>query len=547
MRFYLDAEFFIPGIFMKSKALILGLSLAGIYFLKAFWWDPSSVEEKIDDTFFSKNYPKFQELVLENGNMFTEGKKHLLLAYGYSGAGDLSKSNEELDIAIQQLDNTPQLNLEIVLNQALNAYLGNDLPALNMYIDQINVEKPVGRQWKRVFQGALALKLDNCSEALQYFSKPLPFEALNPLMHQVFTEKLPPAWTSLQLASCEIGMGKYREARTRVSQPGLIHTEYEGQLAHTLMGKSYLLEGNTKNSKDSIIYYGLAIGELGKVAAGSVEAEMLKKLFVESLQTRLQGALASQQIDQVLFFESALSHYQKPELNQVLVAVKETPFDVKSVVKEHLPQINIEDWEYETPLDWNYAMIQGRIDSILDGDKLWVNLDEQLEEDSVFLNLLTQIQPPLSPVFFLLGQVELLRDHNENARRAFEAYVNLEPENVWGWKLLALAQISVGDRSAAEKSFKEAIKINPVDLAAWKSLGKIYVEESNGGKATHAYENALRMDPFDVNIILALNQLYYDQQNKELALGLIHGVYRNHQGNPLILQALQVTMGQVGY
>lgn len=542
---------------MKSKTLILSCVLVGLSTLTVIWWNSSSVASKIDEAFASKNYPLYFELVQENGKKFSAGKEHLLLAYGYLAEGDLIKSNHELEIALQQLDNTNDLNLEIVLNQALNAYLANNLTALNLYIDQINVERPTAREWKRLFQGVLALKLENCAEAVKLFSTPLQIEALNPQMHQIFSEKIPPAWNALQLAACEIGMGSYSQARLRIRHPGLIVTDYEKQLAHALIGKSYWLEGNTKKAKDSILYYELAMSEFSKVPPENHEITHFEHELIDNLQSRLQGALDSQTISQIVFFENALNLYQGSELPKL----KESPIadngPTKKILEKDRPPKAIaveqvsapvfptqEEWELETPLDWNYAMIQGRIDSILEGERVWTNLNKQLEEDSAFLNLLTQIKPPLSPVFFLLGQVELLRERDEQAVLAFKNYVRLEPENLWGWKLLALSQVGVRDIPSAIASFNEVIKINPVDLAAWKSLGKIYFEQKQTNDAIQAYENALMMDPQDLETILALNQLYNEDNDGELAIGVIHGVYKNHSGNPLVIQALRTTMEQ---
>ena len=536
---------------MKFKTLILSCVFAGLSVLAWMWWDSSSATAKIDEAFESKNYPLYLELVQKNSKKFSVGKKHLFLAYEFAANGELEKSNDELDIAIQQLDNSSELNLEIVLNQSLNAYLANNLHALNLYIDQIDLGNPAAREWKRLFQGALALKLDHCSEALKQFSVPLRLEALNPQMHRHFAEKIPPAWNALQLAACEIGMGQFNQARVRLREPGLIVTPYEKELAHALMGKSYWMEGNTKKNKDSMFYYGLAIGEFSKVPTNNHEFHILRNEIIGNMQTRLQEALDNRQVVSTVFFDNALNHYLVWESRGEPVAVvvrkdsKAALQEVSVIVKDQqyaTPFPSQEEWESETPLDWNYAMIQGRIDSILEGERLWTNLDKQLEEDSAFLNLLTQIKPPLSPVFFLLGQVELLRERDREAIQAFSTYVELEPSNPWGWKLLALSQVGIGDTVSAVDSFYEVIKINPVDLAAWKSLGKIHLGQNKSREATRAYENALVMDPQDLEIILSLNQLYNQQKNRELAQKVIHGVYHRHTGNPLIIQALHVTI-----
>lgn len=164
----------------------------------------------------------------------------------------------------------------------------------------------------------------------------------------------------------------------------------------------------------------------------------------------------------------------------------------------------LDAWAYENPLDLNYALIQRRIDSILNGERDIASSEKLLREDAEFLMLLTQISPPLSPVFFLLGQVELLLQNYSMATRALTDYVSLEPKNIWGWKLLALAQLGAKDHTAAIEAFKAVIAINPVDLSAWKGLGKIYADTGRQDLAVAAYKKALLMSPSDPEIQAAL-------------------------------------------
>lgn len=184
---------------------------------------------------------------------------------------------------------------------------------------------------------------------------------------------------------------------------------------------------------------------------------------------------------------------------------KKQPIAVSS---DSVPSSNgLNEWAYENPLDLNYALVQRRIDSILNGEREVSESKKQLKEDAEFLTMLTQINPPLPPVFSLLGQVELLLQDYTKAEQAFVTYVSLEPEDIWGWRLLALSQMGLGDYNAAIDTFKEVIKINPVDLSAWKSLGKIYQNEGHLDLAIAAYEKALLMSPDDPEVNRALEGL----------------------------------------
>lgn len=486
---------------MKSKVLLVIAILLAAFSIKVFWWDAVSAKKEITNAFLTKNYTGFLNEVAKNKSSFSEGQQHLLLAYGYRATGNYKKADAELVLALQQNGNTPSLNLEIVLNQTLNAYVQDDLIAFANHLDQIDVQTETAREWKKLFQGVEALKVEDCNRALKFFNSPLKLEALNPIMHQAFTEKLPPSWTLLQVAQCEMGMGRYEEARDRITGSESTYAPSERELAHLLLGKSYLLEGNEKEVAESAPYYSSAMIEIRKVTPKDYLADYhhIKYQLISALQVRLQKSLLSGDINKILFFENALNLYQQPEIEKVHV-VAESP--------KHKEVEEIDEWAFETPLDLNYVLIQRRIDSILDGEKQLASTKHQMEEDARFLTLLTQINPPLTPVFFLLGQVELLLHEDYKAALALARYVELDPDDIWGWKLLALAQLGAEDTDSAIDSFLEVIKINPVDLAAWKSLGKIYQAEGKKDLAIRAFEKARTMDPFDDEVISSLNHLY---------------------------------------
>lgn len=487
---------------MKFRVLAIVAVLIALFAVKVFWWDAVTAKSEIENTFLSKKYTLFMDEVSRNSSLYSAAEKHLLLAYGYRSTGNLKKSNAELEQSLQEKTNSPKLILEIVLNQTLNAYLEDDQAAFTHYLDQIDVATEQAKEWKKLFQGVEALKVMDCNRALKFFKAPLKLQALNPIMKQSFGEKLPPAWTLLQIAQCEMLMGEYEEARAKIYEAEPTFNEPEGELARLLIAKSYLLEANEKEIDESVPLYRLAIAELGKVIPRvyAMDYHQVKYQLITSLQGRLQNSLLAYNNQDILFFENALSLYQHPDEEPVNAVATEA--SKPAIVDE------IDEWAFETPLDLNYLLIQKRIDSILDGEKQLASTKHQMEEDARFLTMLTQINPPLSPVFFLLGQVELLLHEDAKAAQALKHYVELEPDNVWGWKLLALAQLGSQDREAAENSFLEVIKINPVDLAAWKSLGKIYYTEGKRDQAIRAFEKARTMDPFDDEVISSLNDLH---------------------------------------
>ncbi len=472
-----------------------------VLIVKLFWWDRHAAKTEIESAFTTKKYSLFLEEVSHSGSLFSDAQKRLYLAYGYRAAGNIKKSDAELEQALQDPGSSRDLILEIVLNQTLNAYLEDDQVAFTHFLDQIDVSSERAREWKKLFQGVEALKVMDCKRALKFFQSPMKLEAFNPIMKHAFAEKLPPAWTLLQIAQCEMMMGEYEASREKILEVIDSKIDPEAELSRLLLSKSYLLEADENEISDSVPSYRLAIEELRKVSPRVYvrEYHQIKFQLISSMQRRLQNSLLAYNNQDILFFENALSLYDNYEEEKVqpVVEVAKAP-----VVDE------IDEWSFETPLDLNYLLIQKRIDSILEGEKQLATTQHQMEEDARFLEMLTQIKPPLSPVFFLLGQVELLLHEDRKAVNAFSTYVQLEPDNIWGWKLLALAQLGVDERDSAEKSFLEVVKINPVDLAAWKSLGRIYYKDGKRDQAIRAFEKARTMDPFDDEVISSLNELY---------------------------------------
>lgn len=578
---------YVWGISMRPKILIIAAIFLSAFLVKTFWWDPETKKEEIQNAFLTKNYPLFLEILSKNETLFSPGQTNLLLAYGYSALGDYKTADIKLSQGLYQQENSPELNFEIILNKLLNAYLQDDTAALAKYLNQLNSENPLAYEWKKLFQGVAALKADKCSMAIKIFSSPLELETLNPIMLHFFSEKLPPSWTSLQIAHCEMSRGNYQIARDLIQKTPTQYSLYEKELSHLLLGKSYLLEAASMEDTESFPYYLQAIHEIETVKEKPQEFDYITELLVNSLQSMLQKGLANNATYQIVFFDNALNmlqndgfysinaadlntnnttlsaaEYFNQELEQDPIDLREpyseqlimaeTPVSVAIITpestktelsnveygvipasvklepqallppppskpiekKQHKP-INIgslDEWAYENPLDLNYALVQRHIDSILEGERDVTESEKQLKEDAAFLTMLTQINPPLPPVYFLLGQVELLLHNFSQASRALSTYVTFEPENIWGWRLLALSQMGANNHKGAINTFMEVIKINPIDLAAWKSLGKIYQSEGNKNLAVNAYEKARLMDPFDPEIISALDQLYSDQQ-----------------------------------
>lgn len=545
---------------MKFKFVLIAAIILTSYTAKTLWWDPASKKEDIQNTFLSKNYSLFIKEVSQNDSLFTPGETNLLLAYGYNALGDYQKANVELNHGFNQQGNTPELNFEIVLNLLLNAYLQNDVSAFGKYINLLNSENPLAYEWKKLFQGVAALRAEKCSQALKIFSSPLNLETLNPIMTQLFSEKLPPTWTSFQIAQCEMTMGNYDKARELIQKTPTHKSLYEAEMAHMLIGKSYFLEASDKNDQESLPYYSLAIHEIERSPKKSGEFNEITEQLISSLQSRLQQGLERGDINHISFFDNALNMYQKEDYTAIsdnddspnhAEETSEPPHQEPVAIADPAPVMttiqtpvilepvkldfptpaatstpkqgskfssrsgglnNLDEWAYENPLDLNYALVQRRIDSILDGERDVATSEKQLKEDAEFLTMLTQITPPLPPVYFLLGQVELLLHDYPKASRALGSFVTFEPDNIWGWRLLALSQMGANNYTAAIKTFGEVIKINPVDLAAWKSLGKIYESEGNRDLAINAYERARIMSPSDPEIISSLDRLYNKQR-----------------------------------
>jgi tetratricopeptide (TPR) repeat protein len=85
----------------------------------------------------------------------------------------------------------------------------------------------------------------------------------------------------------------------------------------------------------------------------------------------------------------------------------------------------------------------------------------------------------------------------DDARRAAEQAVSLEPDNARGWMLKGLALRAGGHEAEAREAFMTAVTKNQADFFGWYSHGVAWFELGQYGNALQAIDAALKLNDGD--------------------------------------------------
>ncbi len=106
------------------------------------------------------------------------------------------------------------------------------------------------------------------------------------------------------------------------------------------------------------------------------------------------------------------------------------------------------------------------------------------------------LDPNLSPAHLILGQIELNSGNYEVAREHTVAYLEVEPEDARGLRLLYHLQMREGDEAAAMATFDRMAAVDPAQVV--EAFFEEGVEHFNAGRnelALSAFEKVLRANP----------------------------------------------------
>ena len=120
--------------------------------------------------------------------------------------------------------------------------------------------------------------------------------------------------------------------------------------------------------------------------------------------------------------------------------------------------------------------------------------------------------------YFTLGQV-LDKSYYQKAIEDFEKVIQLAPQNVQYYNLLAQVHYLLGDYDEALNWLEQSVALDDEYAPTWLQLGDTYAAKANVDKALEAHQEAIRMSPgsfADANFDNRLNFYLSSQRSEDL-------------------------------
>lgn len=263
------------------------------------------------DYFLKEDYAKAGTILNKLENTLTPSQWLLDKAYLARAQLQLPESNQFLQLALEKIDPTPtksnrkkqqNLLLEIYLNQAFNAYQEVNVAKIQHVLDQAKESGFAQEPWIVFFAGISKYLNENYAQALNDWAKPVPNLWLSPWMKKTFGTLFSSTWLSLNLARCEIELGRYIQARNYLE--GLLndlpHKDYDE--VYLLIGLSYVKEANEKNPENAVPYYKMAFSYFNRLPILQERYERERKNILESLENVTIALIDEKQFTLLPFF-----------------------------------------------------------------------------------------------------------------------------------------------------------------------------------------------------------------------------------------------------
>jgi len=152
--------------------------------------------------------------------------------------------------------------------------------------------------------------------------------------------------------------------------------------------------------------------------------------------------------------------------------------------------------QYEDSL--NLAKLAVKINS--KDEKLWQILSETQVANKLYRKALTSlnkaqdINPNISEIYFAKGNIYLKISQLQNAKKAFETGIKLEPENHRAIFQLGNILLMEKNYSAAIKLFDKSVAIKPDFWQAINNKGLAYFEKNNLNLSIKLFEEAISIE-----------------------------------------------------
>lgn len=335
------------------RALIVAV-LFLIVILLLFMFQTYDATEEVNravDSFLKGEYTEAQKHLAKGSEALLKPQQKLYEAYIQRALNNIESSDHSLQEAEELIKLRPStdLNLEIQLNVALNAYLQNQKGRLHEKI--LELQKTDSRNaWVTFMSGLDAYENGKFSEAFQYWTphQEIPV-TMSAWMKKSFLDLFTPQWLLFHIARVQIETGDYVSARQTLTDESAKTTNANFQSdIQFLLGLSYFKEAQSKGPIASIPYYKLAYSYFKRVPMSEPQYRNEKEIINAKIFELISNLIQSQNFSDLPFLVNILENWNsKAEIQQLTTNL--------------LNQINVQIEDVQTENVLNLITILNRI------------------------------------------------------------------------------------------------------------------------------------------------------------------------------------------
>jgi len=119
----------------------------------------------------------------------------------------------------------------------------------------------------------------------------------------------------------------------------------------------------------------------------------------------------------------------------------------------------------------------------------------------------------------------------EDAIKAYQAALELDPDNVFAYNALGDCWYGLGNRDKAIEAFNKGIAVDPHDAAAHFNLGELFYDLGEHDDAERECLEAIRLDPGFTLAYLTLGSLHMDREHLSEAMKYLQ-LYLKYEKSP---------------
>ena len=311
--------------YIKAAIFTILALLVGLVGYMYFTFDSAYELDIAYEQFLKGNYRDAQQELSKLQDSLPPGELQLYQAYVQRALKNLPESDKLLsEAALQSRQRKlPELQLEILLNRALNAYLQNDLQALNIVLEQAQ-STSLNHPWVIFFQALERYMDEDWAEALELWSLPYHRLPLSGWMKKSFDQVFTQLWMVIHLTRCQIEEGKYLLARQTLEEEMDVASGEELTDINFLLGLSYAREAQEKPITAAAPYYKLAFSYFSKVPMDNPRYFPEKQRLMSTLLKASQDLIHANAYQDLTFYTSILQQWSaEEELEQIATEVTE--------------------------------------------------------------------------------------------------------------------------------------------------------------------------------------------------------------------------------